>query len=299
MQAWIHAHQQALTLVLKKLRSAPFAHLVMAAVIGAALSLPAGLYMVLANLGNAAADIETDPQITLFMTLGANDAATKEIDNRLHKHSGIREYRFVSRETAWHDLQERNGVQGALNGLEKNPLPDAFIVHVSSSDPATADALQKEFSAWPQVEHVQLDAAWVKRLYTLLKLGEKAVMILAVLLGFALIAIIGNTIRLQILTQREEIEVSKLIGATDRFIRRPFLYAGALQGVLGGVTAWLILFVALYIFNQSVEELAQLYASDFRLHPLGLQASLILIVSAALLGWLGSYWSVSRYLSKL
>jgi len=299
MKSWLHAHQQALMLVLKKLRAAPLANLVMAGVIGATLSLPAGLYMLISNLGSVADDLDTDPQITLFLGLDTPSASVKDIDTRLHNHPGVREYQLVERDKAWKELQEKNGVQGMLNGLEKNPLPDAFVIHAKSGDPAAAEALQQEFSAWPHVEHAQLDSAWVKRLYTLLQLGKKAVLILAGLLGFALIAIIGNTIRLQILTQREEIEVSKLIGATDRFIRRPFLYAGTLQGLAGGMTAWLILYLALYVFNLSVEDLAHLYASDFRLHPLAPQASLALLGCAAMLGWVGSYWAVSRYLSRL
>jgi len=299
MKSWFHAHHQALSLVLRKLRTAPLANLVIAGVIGAALSLPAGLYMLIANIGSVADGLDTEPQITLFLAIDTPADSSKDIDKRLHVHTGIRDYRFVSRETAWHDLQEKNGAQGALGGLEKNPLPDAFVIHAKNTEPGAVEALQKELSDWPHVEHAQLDAAWVKRLYALLQLGEKAVLILAALLGFALVAIIGNTIRLQILTQREEIEVSKLIGATDRFIRRPFLYAGTLQGLAGGITAWLILYAALYVFNLSVEDLARLYASDFRLKPLEFQATLILVGCSALLGWIGSYWAVSRYLSKL
>ncbi|HEY3327018.1 MAG TPA: permease-like cell division protein FtsX [Novimethylophilus sp.] len=299
MNAWLHAHRQALMLVLKKLRAAPLANLVMAGVIGATLSLPAGLYLLIDNLRAAAGGIETEPRVTLFLALDAPADAVKDIDRRLRQHPEVRDFRFLGRGAAWRELQEKNGLQDTLGGLEKNPLPDAYIVHAKSTDPAAVETLQKEFSGWPQVEHAQLDAAWIKRLYALLQLGNKAVLILAGLLGFALVAIVGNTIRLQILTQREEIEVSKLIGATDRFIRRPFLYTGTMQGLAGGVTAWIILFAALYIFNLSVDDIARLYASDFRLNPLGQQASLLLVGGSALLGWLGSYWAVNRYLSRL
>ena len=299
MNAWLHAHRQALLLVLKKLRAAPLANLVMAGVIGATLSLPAGLYLLIDNLRAAAGSIETEPQVTLFLALDAPADAVKDIDRRLRQHPAVRDFRFLGRDAAWRELQAKNGLQESLGDLEKNPLPDAYIVHARSTDPAAVETLQKEFSGWAQVEHAQLDAAWVKRLYALLQLGNKAVLILAGLLGFALVAIVGNTIRLQILTQREEIEVSKLIGATDRFIRRPFLYAGSLQGLAGGVTAWIIVYAALYIFNLSVDDLARLYASDFRLNPLRLQASLLLVGGSALLGWLGSYWAVNRYLSRL
>lgn len=299
MKSWLHAHQQALMLVLKKLRAAPLAGIIMAGVIGVTLSLPAGLYMLIGNLGNLASGFETDPQLTLFLDLGASAQDARNIEQKLRAHADVRDFRFVARDQAWGNLKEKTGLGDVMAGLDKNPLPDAFVVHAKSGDPAAAEALQKEFAALPHVEHAQLDATWIKKLYALLQLGNKAVLILSGLLGFALVAIIGSTIRLQILTQREEIEVSKLIGATDRFIRRPFLYAGTLQGLAGGIMAWLILYAALYVFNLSVEDLARLYASDFRLKPLGLQPSLILAAGSALLGWLGSYWAVSRYLAKL
>jgi cell division transport system permease protein len=299
MKEWLNAHHQAFMQVLRKLRAAPLANLVMAGVIGATLSLPAGLYLLIDNLSSAANGIETEPQLTLFVDLDAPADAIKDLDRRLSKHPDVSEFHFLGREAAWQALQERSGLKDVVGDLEKNPLPDAFVIHAKTAEPVTIEAMQKEFSGWPHVEHAQVDAAWVKRLYALLQLGNKVVLILAALLGFALVAIIGNTIRLQILTQREEIEVSKLIGATDRFIRRPFLYAGTLHGLAGGITAWAILGAALYAFNFSVADLARLYASDFRLRPLGPEDSLLLIGCAALLGWLGSYWAVSRYLSRL
>lgn len=299
MKAWINAHQQALLLVLKKLQAAPLANLIMIGVIGVTLSLPAGLYLIIENLRSATGDIKTEPQLTLFLESDSNAADVKEIEQRLATQPALRDFQFLGREAAWRALQEKNGLNDALAGLQKNPLPDAFVVHARNADPAAVEALQQELANWPHVEHAQVDAAWVKRLYALLQLGNKAVLILTGLLGFALFAIIGNTIRLQILTQREEIEVSKLIGATDRFIRRPFLYAGTLHGLLGGVMAWLILWVALYIFNLSVSDLARLYASDFELQPLDLDGSLALICGAGLLGWLGSWSAVTRHLSRL
>lgn len=299
MSAWLDAHYHALVLVLKRLRAAPLAGLIMAGVIGVTLSLPAGLYLVIDNLRNVAGSIATEPQVTLFLTLDSSAADIKDIELRLKTESAVRDFQFLGREAAWRALQEKNGLSDTLAGLQKNPLPDAFVIHTKSADPVAIEALQQALAGWPHIEHAQMDAAWVKRLYALLQLGTKAVLILTGLLGFALFAIIGNTIRLQILTQREEIEVSKLIGATDRFIRRPFLYAGTLHGLLGGVMAWLILLATLYIFNLSVSDLARLYASDFKLMPLDLNASLALIGGSALLGWLGAWSAVGRYLSRL
>lgn len=298
MKEWINAHRQALLLVLKKLRSAPLANLMMAGVIGVTLSLPAGLYLLVDNLKAAAGNISTEPQLTLFLALGSSDESFQALDKKLRESSDVRDFHFVSRDTAWRELQEKDGLGGATTGLEKNPLPDAFIVHPKNAEPSAVEALQQQLAQWPDVEHVQLDAAWVKRLYALLRLGNHAALILSGLLGFALFAIIGNTIRLQMLTQREEIAVSKLIGATDRFIRRPFLYAGVLHGLAGGIMAWLILYATTYIFNASVQELAQQYASDFHLAPLDLPSSLILAGCAASVGWIGAYLAVNRHLSS-
>lgn len=299
MKAWLDAHHHALLLVLKRLRAAPVANLIMIGVIGVTFSLPAGLYLVIDNLRSVTGSIATEPQVTLFLAQDSSTAVIKDIEQRLKSEPAVRDFQFLGREVAWRALQEKNGLADSLNDLQKNPLPDAFVVHATSTDPSAVEALQQNLANWPHIEHAQTDSAWVKRLYALLQLGNKAVLILTGLLGFALFAIIGNTIRLQILTQREEIEVSKLIGATDRFIRRPFLYAGTLHGLLGGVTAWLILLATLYIFNLSVSDLARLYASDFKLMPLGLDASLTLIGGSALLGWLGSWSAVSRYLAQI
>lgn len=299
MKNWLNTHLQAAVLVLKKLRAAPVSNLLMAAVIGATLSLPAGLYLLVDNLQQVAGNISAEPQITLFVALHAPEAATKALDQRLHQHHGIKNFNFISRETAWQELQKNNALQDVATGLERNPLPNAFVIHPANPEPGSMEVLQQELAQWPSVEHTQLDATWVKRLYAMLQLGNKAVLILSGLLGFALMAIIGNTVRLQILTQREEIEVSRLIGATDRFIRRPFLHAGALHGFSGGITAWLILTITTYVFNFSVRDLAFLYASDFRLRMLDGEASLLLIMSATILGWLGALLAVNRYLASL
>jgi cell division transport system permease protein len=149
------------------------------------------------------------------------------------------------------------------------------------------------------VEHVQLDSNWVRRLDSFLKLGHIATAILALLLGLALVFITFNTIRLQILTQKDEIEVAKLIGATNTFIRRPFLYLGALQGLAGGIAAWIIIATGLHFLNGAINELAQLYSTHFTLSNLGTKDSLFFFLFSACLGWLGAWLSVSRHLWKI
>lgn len=299
MKQWLNQHQQALQIVLTRMRHNLLATLLMFCVMGVTLCLPSILYVIVDNLNRLAGDIKGEPQISLFLKQDIKADTTSDIDKKLKEHATIKTYRFVSKESAWQDLQANSGTADIAHNLEKNPLPDAYFVTPKNLEPAAIEALQQEMQQWPGVEIAQADAAWVKRLYAMLELGKKAILALILLLGFALVAIIGNTIRLQILTQREEIEVSRLIGATDRFIRRPFLYAGAIYGLGGGLAATLFLASVITLFNSSVTEIAASYGSNFHLALPDFFASLVIITSALCLGLVGSYIAVGRSLSKL
>ncbi len=296
MSLWLIQHQQPLKLVIGRMRNNLMATLLMFCVIGVTLCLPAILYTVVDNLSRLSAGVESKPQISLFLKLDASNKT--EIESQLKKHADIASFEFVSKDDAWSKMQQDKNTADAAASLDKNPLPDAFYITPKKVSPENIAHLQEEMQKWDGVELAQVDANWVKRLDTILKLGKKAVFVLVVLLGFALITVIGNTIRLQIMTQREEIEVSKLIGATNPFIRRPFLYAGVLYGFGGGLAALLILALVTLLFSFSVAEIADLYASNFRLHlPNGLSI-LALLASATALGWLGSYFAVNRTLAQ-
>ena len=296
MSLWLSQHQQPLKLVIGRMRNNLMATLLMFCVIGVTLCLPAILYTVVDNLSRLTGDVESKPQISLFLKLDASNKT--EIEAQLKKHADVASFEFVSKDDAWSKMQQDKNTADAAASLEKNPLPDAFYITPKNISPDNIGHLQEEIQKWNGVELAQVDANWVKRLDTILKLGKKAVFVLVVLLGFALITVIGNTIRLQIMTQREEIEVSKLIGATNPFIRRPFLYAGVLYGLGGGLAALIILTLVTMLFNFSVTEIADLYASNFRLQlPSGLSI-LVLLVSATGLGWLGSYFAVNRTLAQ-
>ena len=298
MRQWLNQHLQAVRVVLSRMRRNSLATLMMCCVIGATLCLPGILYVAVDNLNRLAGNIQSEPQISLFLKLDIKPEAIAALDQQLRNLPDIKSYRFVSKDTAWQQLQLNAGTAGVANNLEKNPLPDAYFVQPKALDPAAVEHLQKELQQLPGVELAQVDANWIKRLYTLLELGKKAILVLAALLGFALLAIVGNSIRLQILTQREEIEVSKLIGATDGFIRRPFLYAGALYGLGGGLAAWLLLASVIGLFNFSVADIADLYASNFRLDLPNPGLSIAMLASAIGLGWIGSYIAVGRSLAQ-
>jgi len=296
MRGWLAQHRHAFALTLRRLLGHPLATLFSVMVIGIALSLPAGLYVLLENLGTASGNVTATPQLSLFLALDASRQEAMQAQARLKNDPRIRRVRLIPREQALEELKQNAGLGDVVESLPHNPLPDALAVTAKNDDPAALKQLRDELRQWPKVAHVQLDSAWAERLAAFLKLGRQAVLILGGLLGFALLAITGNTIRLQILTQREEIEVAKLIGATDPFIRRPFLYFGTLQGLAGGAAALLVVSASLHLLNASVAELATLYGSDFRLTTLKSSDSLRLLLLSAGLGWFGAYLSVARHL---
>lgn len=298
-RGWLSQHRLALALVVKRMRASASATLMMMGVIGITLCLPAVLFVTIDNLQRLAGSFGDTPQISLFLKSDISRQETDALDKRLADHAAVTAHQFVPRAAAWQQLQQHSNLGDLAATLDENPLPDAYLVEANSREPAVMAALQQEMQAWPGVETAQLDAAWVKRLHTLLSLGYTAVAVLAALLGLALLAITGNSIRLQIATQHEEIELARLIGATDRFIRRPFLYAGSLYGLGGGIAALGMLAAMLWLFNQSVADLARQYASDFRLLMPGPDLAAMLLLIAAALGWFGAYWAVQRALARL
>jgi cell division transport system permease protein len=295
---WLRQHWQTLGLTLRRLASNPLGTLLNVTVIGVALALPLGGYLLLQSLGGVARQFAANPQISLFLARDANKADIAALETRLKQLPGVRALRFISRDQALEDLKRSENLSDVIATLQNNPLPDVFVLETGSSA-AELEKLEPQLKALPKVAHVQIDSAWVKRLESLLQLGRTAVLILAALLAAGLVAVTFNTIRLQILTQKDEIEVSKLIGATDAFIRRPFFHLGFIQGALGGLAALGIVYLCMRILNRSIVELAQLYGSDFRLDFFGLSDCLALLAFSAILGWLGAHMSVSRHLSEI
>lgn len=300
MRSWINQHRLTLAQVLRRWARTPFTVILAITVVGIALSLPAGLYLLLQDLESAMAGMEgSEPEISLFLAVDSPPASAEQIKQKLGSLAEIKSFRYVSRAEAWSKMKDSPEMGGVAASLTRNPLPDAFIVKPKGHDPKIVDTLQAEFQKWPGVDYVQADSAWAKRLNALLALGKQAVAVLAVLLGIALAAVTANMVRTQILTQKDEIEVSKLIGATDTFIRRPFLYQGLLQGLLGGAAAWIIVSAGLWLLQGNVADLARLYGSNFRLLGFSLTDSLVLLAGSSALGWLGAHIAVSRHLRRI
>jgi cell division transport system permease protein len=292
-------HAQVIRFTAQRLLRTPLASLLNILIIGIALSLPVGGYVLLKNLQGLAEQVAGTPQISVFLAMGTSQDEIARLGKQLKEHAAIERIEFVPRDLALKQLQLSTGLADVVGGLAQNPLPDAFIIFPVAMDAHKLELLRDDLKSWPKFEHVQLDSAWAHKLEALLKFGRLAVLILAGMLSFALVAITFNTIRLQILTQRDEIEISKLIGATNSFIRRPFLYYGLVQGLLGGAAAWLIIAGSLQALNYSLAGLAQLYASSFSLKHLTLGDSITLLGFSAYLGWLGAWMSVSQHLWQI
>jgi cell division transport system permease protein len=299
VNSWLRHHRQAIAAAFGKIAAQKAAAALNALVIGIALSLPAGGYALLASLRAATAGASLEPQLSLFLRVDAKRADADALAVRLKADARLRESRFVSREQALKELQATEGLADVVAALNRNPLPDAFVLRPRATDAASLEALARDLRGLPGVAQVQVDSAWARRLGALIGTARLAIALLAALLAFGLVAITFNTIRLQILTQRAEIEISKLIGATDAFIRRPFFYLGALQGLAGGLIALAILWGSLAALNVGVAELAASYGSSFRLAFLAPGDALAIALFSAGLGWLGAYMSVSRYLLEI
>lgn len=296
MKHWLYLHARAVGHALRRLLAQPLGTSLSALVVGIALSLPGGAFLLLDNVASLVRGVSGTPEISLFLDVAAKPAEVEAIERRLNAEADLASYRFVSRDEAVAQL-EAAGLGDVLGGLGTNPLPDAFVIAPRGEDPAAFERLAARMREWPEVAHVQLDAAWVERLHALLGLGRSAALMLGGLLGFALVIVTFNTIRLQILTQSQEIAVSRLLGATDPFIRRPFYWFGGLQGALGGLVALGTVWAGVHALARPVAALAETYGAVFVLAGPDGRAALSMVAFAAFLGWLGAVISVRRHLA--
>lgn len=298
MSAWIAQHLAALRDALRRLAAAPLNTALSLLVIGIALTLPSAGWLALENLRMVAGGSSNSQQISIFLTLDASKRDVGEIETRLRA-AGAGTWHFVAKEDALKRLQATEGMAEIVASLPRNPLPDAFVVEPGDLRPDALEALAKTFAGWPKVAHVQLDSAWIKRFDAFLRIARLAMTMLAGLFAAALVAVTFNTIRLQILAQAAEIEVARLIGATDAFIRRPFQYFGALEGALGGLLAAALVAIGQRLLAAPVAELAALYGGSFALRGLSLGETALLAAAGAALGWLGAQISVAIHLRRI
>lgn len=301
MNSYLLRHLQVLFYSLGQLARTPLATLVTIAVIGISLALPTGLYVLLENMQRVSGAWDGAAQLSVFLKRDVGERAGLALAQKIRARPEIASVQYISREAALTEFKRLSGFGTALNALDSNPLPAVLAIRPATAhgDAPTLDRLGKDLQAMSEVEMVQLDLDWIKRLNAIIELARHGVWLLAAVLMLALTLIVGNTIRLAVLSRRTEIEVIKLVGGTDAFIRRPFLYSGLLQGLGGALCAWALLALVLALLAAPVQDLAALYGSRYELHSLDGQAGLILLALGALLGWLGSRLAVGRHLRAI
>ncbi len=298
MKQWVERHAQTLVGSLGRLWTQPFATLLTVLVIGIALALPACLHVLVQNVRAASGGWGSALDISVYMKPAATLEQARQAEKRIRQRRDVAEVTLVPADEALEEFSRNSGFGEALEALKENPLPHALIVRPAEDfrEPSAIGSLRDELGRLPDVDLVQLDTEWVTRFNAILDVVRRIVFLAAGLFALGVLVIVGNTIRLDIENRREEIEVTKLVGGSDRFVRRPFLYNGVWYGLGGGLIAWLIVAVVILVLGDPVSRIAGLYGSSFDLHGLGPEGSLALVAGGIVLGWMGSFVAASREL---
>ncbi len=301
MRAYLLRHVQVLLASLGQLARMPGSTIMSVGVIGITLALPGLLYLLVANAERVSSEWHGGSHVSLFLHDTVDNDQARKLAAQLAKRMDVDLVRVVSAEQALSEFKELSGFGEALDALPANPLPSLLVVipKAQYGQPTTLEKMVLELKSLPAVELAQLDMEWVQRFHVILTLTRRALIVLSVLLALAVLLIVSNTIRLAIVNRREEIEIIQLIGGTDRFIRRPFLYSGMLQGFLGGGLAIVLIALCLHLLRPPIQVLASLYGSGFRVVGLSVVESLTVLAIGMVLGWLASRWSVGRHLTRM
>ena len=301
LRSWFKHHRDSALDAWLKMRHMPAQAALTALVIAIALALPAALYAVVGNLQQLSSGIGDSAQLTLYLERGSDLAAAKKMQVQLNTRQHVSRVELVSAEAALVEFQSRSGLGEALALLDENPLPHVLVLEFDQSR-VTPDALGSiagELRELPGVEAVRLDMQWLQRLHAILDMGRRVALALGMSLALGVLLVIGNTIRLAVENRRDEIVVVKLVGGTDGYVRRPFLYTGLWYGLAGGLLGWLLVWVGLLWLDSSVTRLSALYESDFQIIGFGLRELSTLLLGGGALGLAGSWLAVGGHLSDM
>lgn len=293
-------HVRAIDFTLAALRRRPVGTVLTAFVIGVTLALPAGLHALLDNLGEASGNLQGSLRASLYLkdTVSAERGAA--LTQELARRPEVKQAHYISRELALQEFRSYSGFGEALDLIKDNPLPAAIVLTPDAAQPqARIQALLKDLAALPEVERAQLDEKWVQRLYAIIELVQRGVLLVAGSLALAVVIVVANTVRLDIENRREEIEVMKLIGASNGYIRRPFLYTGLWYGLAGAGLACLLVEGAILALAEPANRLAGLYDTVVSLDGMRLEAVAAVLATGLGLGWIGAFWAVSRHLRHI
>ena len=299
LDSWQAHHSTTAVESLHRLFRTPLQSLLTWLVVAVAVALPAALYLVLHNIEHLGYSWQDSGQISVFLQRDSRPEAIDQLRETLVRDERIERVEHVPPQMALEEFKAYSGLGPVLDDLEQNPLPDVLLVNPATNEPGALADLSDSLAEQALVAEVRLDMAWVERLQEMMELGQRVVLALGFLLALGVLLAIGNTIRLAIESRRDEILVVKLVGGTDAFVRRPFLYTGLWYGVGGGLLALVLLAAGLWWLSVPVSKLADLYQSEFRLQGLGLTKSLQLVLLSGLLGLLGAWLAVARHLIRI
>ncbi|HWG71102.1 MAG TPA: permease-like cell division protein FtsX [Steroidobacteraceae bacterium] len=301
LQAYFARHTQTLIGSLGRIVHQPFATLMTMGVVAVALALPLFLNLLLTNVHAATGNWNNAFDLSVYLDKKADAGRAAALAKQLRLRGDVAAVRVITADQALAEFRQDSGFGKALDALTDNPLPDTLVVTpaLDASTPGGTDALKLAIGALPDVHTVQLDTEWVKRLYAMLDILRRVILLTGGILGLGVMLIVGNTIRLDILNRRSEIEVMKLVGATDGFARRPFLYSGVWYGLGGGALALILVAIATGVLARPVDALAKLYGSQFHLRGLPWTLGACVVLVAVALAWLGSWLAATRHIRSI
>ncbi len=294
--AWTRQHQQSFRASLGRLLARPWSTALTVLVMGIALALPLLLFVVLDNARGLAGGLREAREFTIFLDSAQDAQSARQFAEQLGKRDDVLAVTLRTPEQGLAEFRQLSGFSEALDVLEGNPLPSVLVVTPRLQAGNGEPALLAELQADARVDMVQYDAEWRKRLSAILGFGERAMLALMALLGLATVLVVGNTVRMDIQSRAEEIAVVQLMGASDGFVRRPFLYAGFWYGILGGVLAVLAVGIVELVVHAPLLELLASYQNRFSLHGFGWRDAMMVVAASAVLGWLGAWIVSTRHL---
>jgi cell division transport system permease protein len=299
LRHYLSLHRDNFVGAVIRLKRQPFASGLTILVIAIALAFPAALRVAINNANAVSESWQGAADLTVYLKMDVAEKTARDTAEAIEARADVAAVTLIDREAALEEFRSKSGFGEALDALDTNPLPHTLVVRPASGLASDIDTLSAAMRALPEADAVQIDTAWVARLRAMLALVGRFVDLATVLLGLAVAIVVGNTIRLEINNRSVEIEVTKLVGGTDAFIRRPFLYLGLSYGLAGALVAELVIALGLLLLGPPVRSLAALYGSGFELRGLSVAESALLLVGGALLGWAGAGLAAARHLRAI
>lgn len=301
LQAYLRIHAHALFSSLGRIVRNAFTSIMTVIVIAIAISLASGFYLLVVNMQQLTGGLESSNQISLFLKSNVSDNAGKNLVDKIKQNDAVTDVVLITKEQALKEFKIYSGFGDALNVLEQNPLPTVIQILPKNTlnDMQAIESLMSEFNRMPQVDFAQLDMQWVNRLQSMMQILQRGVLLLSVLLGFAVLVITGNTIRLELQNRQDEVLICKLVGATHSFIQRPFLYTGFWFGFISGLVAWLLVSAIMMILQEPIERLSVLYNGAFNLSYFSFTDIVSLLAISSLLSVMGAWIVLHNQLQKI